>query len=93
MRNLLVTGAGEKVLQPGTDTATINAPRFVAEVGPAGERREVDAPWADTTFDYTLTVSPGTVIADALSCVRHQRQGDGQSAGDDQVGDGVRDRP
>jgi hypothetical protein len=56
---LLVTGAGEKTLQPGRRPTTIRAPRFVAEVGPAGERREVDAPWADTTIDYALTVNPG----------------------------------
>lgn len=58
---LLVTGAGEKTLQPGPGRrpTTIRAPRFVAEVGPAGERREVDAPWADTTIDYALTVTPG----------------------------------
>ena len=56
---LLVTGAGEKTLQPGRRPTTIRAPRFVAEVGPAGERREVDAPWADTTIDYALTVTPG----------------------------------
>lgn len=56
---LLVTGAGEKVLQPGTRTISISAPRFIAEVGPAGERRDVDAPWADTTIEYTLAVNPG----------------------------------
>jgi hypothetical protein len=56
---LLVTGAGEKVLQSGTRTTSIRAPRFIAEVGPAGERREVDAPWADTTIEYTLTMNPG----------------------------------
>ena len=56
---LLVTGAGEKALQPGTQPITIRAPRFVAEVGPAGERREVDAPWEDTVIEYTLTVAPG----------------------------------
>ena len=89
---LLVTGAGEKVLQPGGPPTTIRAPRFIAEVGPAGERREVDAPWADTTIDCTLTVNPVQLV-DALRRIRRQRQGDVESARDDQVRNGVRDRP
>ena len=59
--HLLLTGAGEVGLQPGTRTATISAPRFIAEVGPAGEWREVDAEptFASTAIEYTLTVTPG----------------------------------
>ncbi len=58
---LLLTGAGEVALLPGTQTATINAPRFIAEVGPAGEWREVEAEpaWANTAIEYTLNVTPG----------------------------------